>query len=96
MPARRAPRWFARPADDPSSPVPLQRIVIALLAFGRGAARSNSGTPRFGGVLLFVALRIVRASQIVAIYRQSLGDFFLIAATAAAIVLLPIEQGVCL
>ena len=47
-----------------------------------------------GGVLLFVAMRIIRVGQIVAIYRQSLGEFLLILATAAAIIVLPIEQGV--
>ena len=47
-----------------------------------------------GGVLLFVALRIIRVSQIVSIYRQSLGEFLLVVATAAAIIILPIEQGV--
>jgi SulP family sulfate permease len=68
-------------------------IVIALLAFG-AALLSRIPNAALGGVLLFVALRIVRVGQIVAIYRQSLGEFLLIAATAAAIVLLPIEQGV--
>jgi MFS superfamily sulfate permease-like transporter len=48
------------------------------------------------GVLLFIALRIVRARQVVAIYRQSFGEFLLIVATAAAIVILPIEQGVAI
>jgi MFS superfamily sulfate permease-like transporter len=47
-----------------------------------------------GGVLLFVAMRIIRVGQIVAIYRQSLAEFFLILTTAAAIIVLPIEQGV--
>jgi len=45
-------------------------------------------------VLLFVALRIIRLNQIVAILRQSPGEFLLIIATAAAIIVLPIEQGV--
>ena len=45
-------------------------------------------------MLLFVALRIVRVGQIATIYRQSLGEFFLILSTAAAIIVLPIEQGV--
>ncbi len=68
-------------------------IVIALLAFGT-ALLSRIPNAALGGVLLFVALRIIRVSQIVAIYRQSLGEFFLIVLTAAAIILLPIEQGV--
>src|SRR5450759_470874 len=68
-------------------------IVIALLAFG-AALLSRIPNAALGGVLLFVALRIVRVGQIVAIYRQSLGEFFLILSTAAAIIVLPIEQGV--
>jgi SulP family sulfate permease len=68
-------------------------IVIALLAFG-AALLSSIPNAALGGVLLFVALRIIRLGQIVAIYRQSLGEFLLIIATAAAIIVLPIEQGV--
>jgi SulP family sulfate permease len=68
-------------------------IVIALLAFGASLLRQIPNTA-LGGVLLFVALRIIRVNQIVAIHRQSLGEFLLIMATAAAIIILPIEQGV--
>ncbi|WP_291686324.1 SulP family inorganic anion transporter [Bradyrhizobium sp.] len=68
-------------------------IVIVLLAFG-ASLLGRIPNAALGGVLLFVALRIVRVNQIVAIYRQSLGEFLLIAVTAAAIILLPIEQGV--
>ena len=68
-------------------------ILAALLAFG-AALLSRIPNAALGGVLLFVALRIVRVGQIVTIYRQSLGEFLLIAATAASIIVLPIEQGV--
>jgi sulfate permease, SulP family len=68
-------------------------IVVALLAFG-AALLGRIPNAALGGVLLFVALRIVRVSQIVAIYRQSLGEFLLIVSTSAAIIVLPIEQGV--
>jgi sulfate permease, SulP family len=68
-------------------------IVIALLAFG-ASLLSRIPNAALGGVLLFVALRIVRVGQIVAIYRQSLGEFLLVILTAAAIIVLPIEQGV--
>ena len=68
-------------------------IVLALLAFGAALLR-HVPNAALGGVLLFVALRIIRLRQIVAIYRQSLGEFLLIVATAAAIIVLPIEQGV--
>ena len=68
-------------------------IVLALLAFGTSLLQ-HVPNAALGGVLLFVALRIVRIGQIVAIYHQSFGEFLLIVATAASIVVLPIEQGV--
>jgi SulP family sulfate permease len=68
-------------------------IVIALLTFG-ASLLARIPNAALGGVLLFVALRIVRVNQIVAIYRQSFGEFLLVVATAAAIIVLPIEQGV--
>ena len=68
-------------------------IVLALLAFGATLLR-HVPDAALGGVLLFVALRIIRVRQIVKICRQSLGEFLLIIATAAAIIVLPIEQGV--
>jgi sulfate permease, SulP family len=68
-------------------------IVVVLLAFGSSLLR-HVPQAALGGVLLFVALRIIRVSQIISIYRQSFGEFLLIVATAAAIIILPIEQGV--
>ena len=68
-------------------------IVILLLVFGASLLRQIPNAA-LGGVLLFVALRIVRVGQIVTIFRQSLGEFLLIFLTAAAIIVLPIEQGV--
>ncbi|MBA2401496.1 MAG: SulP family inorganic anion transporter [Bradyrhizobium sp.] len=68
-------------------------IILALLAFG-ATLLQHVPNAALGGVLLFVALRIIRIKQIVTIYRQSIGEFFLVVATAAAIIVLPIEQGV--
>jgi high affinity sulfate transporter 1 len=70
-------------------------IVLALLAFGAALLR-HVPDAALGGVLLFVALRIIRVATIVKIYRQSRAEFLLIVATAAAIVLLPIEAGVAI
>jgi MFS superfamily sulfate permease-like transporter len=70
-------------------------IVLLLLAFG-ASLLAHVPNAALGGVLLFVALRIIRLAQIARVYRQSRGEFLLIAATAAAIVVLPIEQGVAL
>jgi SulP family sulfate permease len=70
-------------------------IVLALVAFGAALLR-HVPHAALGGVLLFVAFRIVRVRQIVTVYRESFGEFLLIAATFAAIVVLPIEQGVAI
>ncbi len=68
-------------------------VVLALLAFGATLLR-HVPEAALAGVLLFVALRIVHVNQIAAVYRQSRTEFWLIVATAAAIILLPIQQGV--
>jgi sulfate permease, SulP family len=70
-------------------------IVLGLLAFG-GALLHHVPQAALGGVLLFVAMRIIRVKQIAAIARQSLGELLLVIATAAAIIVLPIEQGVAI
>jgi MFS superfamily sulfate permease-like transporter len=68
-------------------------IVIALLAVGTSLLHRIPNAA-LGGVLLFVAVRIIRFRQIATVARQSLGEFLLILLTAAGIILLPIEQGV--
>jgi sulfate permease, SulP family len=68
-------------------------IIIMLLAFGASLLHRIPNAA-LAGVLLFVALRIIRYGQIATIYRQSVGEFLLILLTAAAIIVLPIEQGV--
>ncbi|QIP08187.1 SulP family inorganic anion transporter [Bradyrhizobium symbiodeficiens] len=67
-------------------------IVLMLLAFGTGLLQ-HVPDAALGGILLFVALRIIRFRQIVTIYRQSFSEFLLIVATAALIIVLPIQQG---
>jgi sulfate permease, SulP family len=70
-------------------------VVLLLLIFG-ATLLQHVPEAALGGVLLFVAFRIVHVGQIVAIYRQSLIEFLLIVATAAAIIVLPIQQGVAI
>lgn len=70
-------------------------IVVALLLFG-AALLSHVPQAALGGVLLLVAQRIFRVRDIAAVFRQSFGEFLLIVATAAAIIVLPIEQGVAI
>ncbi|MBR0716815.1 SulP family inorganic anion transporter [Bradyrhizobium liaoningense] len=67
-------------------------IVLALLAVGTGLLQ-HVPDAALGGILLFVALRIVRVKQIATIYGQSPSEFLLILATAALIIVLPIQQG---
>jgi sulfate permease, SulP family len=70
-------------------------IVLALLAFGTGLLQ-HVPDAALAGILLFVALRIIRVKQIATIYRQSFTEFLLIVATAALIIVLPIQQGAAL
>jgi len=70
-------------------------IVLALLAFGT-ALLHHVPDAALGGILLFVALRIIRVRQIATVYRESLAEFLLILATAALIIVLPIQQGAAL
>ena len=67
-------------------------IVLALLAFGTTLLK-HVPEAALGGILLFVALRIIRVRQIAMIWRQSKAEFLLIVATAALIIVLPIQQG---
>jgi len=70
-------------------------LVLLILTFG-ATLLQHVPEAALGGVLLFVATRIVRVRQIVQIFRQTLGELLLVVATAAAIVVLPIEQGVAI
>lgn len=70
-------------------------ILAGLLAFAAGLLRYVPEAA-LAGVLLFVAMRIVRVGDIVAIAKASPAEAMLIAATAAGIVALPIEGGVAL
>ncbi|MGP0058281.1 MAG: SulP family inorganic anion transporter [Beijerinckiaceae bacterium] len=67
-------------------------LITMLLAYG-GALLRNVPIAALAGVLLFVALKLVRLRQILTIFRQSFPEFMLILATAAAIIVLPIEEG---
>jgi SulP family sulfate permease len=68
-------------------------LVLALSAFG---ARLLAHVPHaaLAGVLLFVAQRIVRVSTFLDVWRRSLAEFGLILATLAAVLFMPIQQGV--
>ena len=61
-------------------------VVLALVAFGAKLLRLVPHAA-LSGVLLFIALRVVRVHQIVAVYRQSFGEFLLIVSTTASIIM---------
>jgi SulP family sulfate permease len=67
-------------------------VVVVLLLFGAGLL-TNVPRAALSGVLLFVAARIVRVREMRRILAASPVEFALILATAAAIVILPIEAG---
>ena len=96
MPARRAPGIVSETGGKSQfAGLAAAAIVLALLAFGTGLLKRVPDAA-LGGILLFVALRIIRVKQIVTIYRQSFAEFLLILATAALIIVLPIQQGAAL
>jgi MFS superfamily sulfate permease-like transporter len=68
-------------------------IVLLLASFGT-ALLAHVPEAALGGMLLFVAQRIFRWSIFREVYRRAPGEFALIVATMAAIVVLPIQTGV--
>jgi sulfate permease, SulP family len=68
-------------------------LALALSAFGADLI-AHVPHAALAGVLLFVAQRIVRVPTIVEVWSRSRLEFVLIAATALAILLAPIQQGV--
>lgn len=70
-------------------------IVLAVTIFGR-AFLARVPLAGIAGVLIFVAIKLVRVHEMAAIFRCSLGEFLLIIATFAAIVALPIGTGVAI
>jgi MFS superfamily sulfate permease-like transporter len=70
-------------------------IVGSLAVFGSGLLVYVPDAA-LAGVLLFVAQRILQLRLFQAVLRESRGEFVLILATAAAIIVLPIEDGVAI
>jgi SulP family sulfate permease len=68
-------------------------IALAVLLIG-GQALVHVPSAALAGVLLFIALRLVRVGVMREVWRRSRAEFLLILATALAILALPIEQGV--
>jgi sulfate permease, SulP family len=74
--------------------------VLAAVVLILGIARYGTGllahVPQaaLAGILFFVAMRIVRAGEIITIFQRAFGEFLLILATLTAIVVLPVGTGV--
>ena len=68
-------------------------LVLALSAFGAGLL-THVPHAALAGVLLFVAQRIIRVATFIDVWRRSLAEFALIVVTMAAILFMPIQQGV--
>jgi MFS superfamily sulfate permease-like transporter len=74
----------------------LAAIVVGALAFAGGGLLADVPHAALAGLLLFVALRIVRVGVIATVARQAAGEFALIVLTAAAVILLPVPTGVAI
>ncbi|HLG46243.1 MAG TPA: SulP family inorganic anion transporter [Reyranella sp.] len=74
----------------------LAAFVVAALALMGGGLLTHVPYAALAGLLLFVALRIVRFGVIAAVARQAPAEFALIVATAAAVIFLPVPTGVAI
>ena len=74
----------------------LAAAIVAALALAGGGLLAHVPQAGLAGVLLFVALRIVRVDVIGAVVRQAPGEALLIGLTAAAVIALPIPTGVAI
>ncbi len=70
-------------------------LILALSLFG-GRLLALVPQAALAGVLLFIAMRIIRIVTFADVWRRSLAEFGLIVATMAAILLMPIQQGVAM
>ncbi|HEY8162897.1 MAG TPA: SulP family inorganic anion transporter [Methylocystis sp.] len=68
-------------------------IVAGVLFFG-GGVLARTPTAALAAVLMFVAYRIFRWRDMLAIFRATRGEFLLVAVTMLSIVLLPVQEGV--
>lgn len=69
-------------------------VLVALLALFGAGLLSGAPTAALGGVLLFVAQRIIRLKVFTALIKTSWTEFSLALITAVLIVALPIQSGV--
>jgi sulfate permease, SulP family len=68
-------------------------LILGIAGYGT-ALLAHVPMAALAGILLFVAMRIVSAGEIITICRRAFGEFLLIVATVAAIIFLPVGTGV--
>jgi SulP family sulfate permease len=68
-------------------------LILGIARYGTGLL-AHVPQAALAGILLFVAMRIVRVGDIIAIFQRAFGEFMLILATLTAIVVLPVGTGV--
>jgi MFS superfamily sulfate permease-like transporter len=68
-------------------------IAVGLALFG-GALLARVPAAALAGLLLFVAMRIIRIQVMLSVFRQTRGEFLLITGTIVAIILLPLPTGI--
>jgi len=68
-------------------------LILGIARYGTPLL-AHVPTAGLAGILLFVALRIVRAGEIITIFQRAFGEFLLILATVTAIIVLPVGTGV--
>jgi sulfate permease, SulP family len=68
-------------------------LALGVLLFG-GRMLAHVPSAALAGLLLFIAMRIVRVAVVADVWRRSRAEFLLIVVTALAILALPIEEGV--
>ena len=70
-------------------------LILAIARYGTGLL-AHVPQAALAGILLFVAMRIVRAGEIITIFQRAIGEFMLIVATVTAIIVLPVGTGVAI
>jgi len=68
-------------------------LILGMAGYGT-ALLAHVPLAALAGILIFVAMRIVRFGEIVTIFRHAFGEFMLILATVTAIIVLPVGTGV--
>jgi sulfate permease, SulP family len=70
-------------------------LILGIARFGMGLL-AHVPQAALAGILLYVAIRIVRAAEIITIFQHAIGEFMLIVATVTAIIILPVGTGVAI